>query len=68
METMKATVFRGVNDIALEEVPRPRAGPARNSAQRLFSQAFDGTFTGAEPVHPRSINVWVGRLRRVGDR
>jgi len=26
METMRATVFRGPNDIALEEVPRPRAG------------------------------------------
>lgn len=26
METMKACVFRGVNDIRVEEVPRPRAG------------------------------------------
>lgn len=26
MKTMKATVFRGVNDIAVEEVPRPQAG------------------------------------------
>lgn len=26
METMRATVFRGVNDIAVEEVPRPHAG------------------------------------------
>jgi alcohol dehydrogenase len=26
MEKMRATVFRGVNDIAIEEVPRPRAG------------------------------------------
>src|SRR3982751_6315154 len=27
MSTMKATVFRGKNDIRVEEVPRPRAGP-----------------------------------------
>ncbi len=26
MEKMRATVFRGVNDIGIEEVPRPRAG------------------------------------------
>lgn len=26
METMRANVFRGVNDIRIEEVPRPRAG------------------------------------------
>ena len=26
MKTMRATVFRGVNDIAVEEVPRPHAG------------------------------------------
>ena len=25
--TMRATVFRGVNDIRLEDVPRPHAGP-----------------------------------------
>ncbi len=27
MATMRATVFRGVNDIRLEEVERPHAGP-----------------------------------------
>lgn len=26
MEKMRATVFRGVNDIAIEKVPRPHAG------------------------------------------
>jgi len=26
MEKMKALVFHGVNDIRVEEVPRPRAG------------------------------------------
>jgi threonine dehydrogenase-like Zn-dependent dehydrogenase len=26
MEKMRATVFRGVNDIAIEEAPRPHAG------------------------------------------
>ena len=26
MEKMRATVFRGVNDIAIEEIPRPHAG------------------------------------------
>jgi len=27
MNTMRAVVFHGVNDIRVEEVPRPRAGP-----------------------------------------
>jgi len=27
MKTMRATVFRGVNDVRVEEVPRPTAGP-----------------------------------------
>ena len=26
MEKMRATVFRGVNNIAIEEIPRPHAG------------------------------------------
>ena len=26
MEKMRATIFRGVNDIAIEEAPRPHAG------------------------------------------
>ena len=26
-DTMRATVFHGVNDIRVEEVPRPKAGP-----------------------------------------
>ena len=27
MSTMRAAVFHGVNDVRLEEVPRPQAGP-----------------------------------------
>src|SRR5829696_4419562 len=27
MKTMRATVFHGVNDIRVEDVPRPKAGP-----------------------------------------
>ena len=28
METMRANVFRGVNEFGIEQVPRPRPGPA----------------------------------------
>ena len=27
MKTMRANVFRGVNEFSIEEVPRPRPGP-----------------------------------------
>src|SRR6476646_5945387 len=41
METMKAVVFHGVNDLRLEEVPRPRArgrdrGARRGGGGRVF--------------------------------
>jgi len=55
MKTMKATVFRGVNDIALEEVPRPHAGVGE-AVIRITLTTICGTdlhiLRGEYPVKP----------------
>ena len=42
METMKAVVFNGVNDLRLEEVPRPRA-KAGQAVIRITATTICGT-------------------------
>ena len=55
MKTMKATVFRGVNNIALEEVPRPHAGVGE-AVIRVTLTTICGTdlhiLRGEYPVKP----------------
>jgi alcohol dehydrogenase len=55
METMRANVFRGVNDIRVEEVPRPRAG-AGEAVIRVTLTTICGTdlhiVRGEYPVRP----------------
>jgi threonine dehydrogenase-like Zn-dependent dehydrogenase len=54
-KTMRANVFRGVNDIAIEEVPRPRAG-AGEAVIRVTLTTICGTdlhiVRGEYPVRP----------------
>ena len=42
MDTMKAVVFRGVNDIRVEEVPKPRPGPGE-AVIRVTATTICGT-------------------------
>jgi alcohol dehydrogenase len=55
MNTMRATVFRGVNDIRVEEVPRPHAGPGE-AVIRITLTTICGTdlhiVRGEYPVRP----------------
>ena len=55
MEAMRANVFRGVNDIRVEEVPRPRAG-AGEAVIRVTLTTICGTdlhiVRGEYPVRP----------------
>jgi alcohol dehydrogenase len=55
MKTMRANVFRGVNDIRVEEVPRPRAG-AGEAVIRVTLTTICGTdlhiLRGEYPVRP----------------
>lgn len=58
METMRATVFHGVNDIRVEEVPRPRAGVGE-AVIRVTLTTICGTdlhiVRGEYPVKPGLI-------------
>lgn len=58
METMRANVFRGVNDFGIEDVPRPRAG-AGEVVIRVTLTALCGTdlhiVRGEYPVRPGLI-------------
>ena len=55
MKTMRATVFRGVNDIRVEEVPRPKPGPGE-AVIRVTLTTICGTdlhiLRGEYPVKP----------------
>jgi threonine dehydrogenase-like Zn-dependent dehydrogenase len=55
MKTMRATVFRGVNDIRIEEVPRPHPGPGE-AVIRITLTTICGTdlhiVRGEYPVKP----------------
>ena len=55
MKTMKAVVFRGKDDIRLEEVPRPVAGPGE-AVIRITTTTICGTdvhiVRGEYPVSP----------------
>jgi len=42
METMKAVVFRGVNDLQIEAVPKPRPGPGE-AVIRVTATTICGT-------------------------
>lgn len=72
MDTMKAVVFRGVNDIRLEEVarPRPRAGEA---VIRITATTICGTdvhiVKGEYPVRPGLIlgHEPVGVIAELGE-
>src|SRR5476649_2411425 len=56
--TMRATVFHGVNDIRVEEVPRPKAGPGE-ALIRVTLTTICGTdlhiVKGEDPVKPGLI-------------
>ena len=58
MDTMKAVVFRGVNDIRVEEVPKPRPGPGE-AVIRVTATTICGTdvhiVKGEYPVRPGLI-------------
>jgi threonine dehydrogenase-like Zn-dependent dehydrogenase len=58
VETMRATVFHGVNDIRVEEVPRPHAGPGQ-ALIRITLTTICGTdlhiVRGEYPVKPGLI-------------
>src|SRR6185295_18159495 len=58
LETMKATVFHGVNDIRVEEVPRPTAGYGE-AVIRVTLTTICGTdvhiLRGEYPVRPGLI-------------
>src|SRR5476649_1745181 len=72
MKTMKATVFRGVNDIALEEVPRPRAGVGE-AVIRVTLTTICGTdlhiVRGEYPVKPGLVigHEPVGIIEELGE-
>jgi alcohol dehydrogenase len=55
MQTMKAAVFHGQNDIRLEEVPRPHAGSGE-AVIRITLTTICGTdlhiLRGEYPVNP----------------
>jgi threonine dehydrogenase-like Zn-dependent dehydrogenase len=55
MDKMRATVFHGVNDIRVEEVPRPHAGPGE-AVIRITTTTICGTdlhiVRGEYPVRP----------------
>jgi alcohol dehydrogenase len=58
MEKMKALVFHGVNEISIDEVPRPRAG-AGEAVIRVTLTTICGTdlhiVRGGYPVKPGLI-------------
>ena len=58
MSVMKAAVFRGVNDVRLEEVPRPRPKPGQ-AVIRITATTICGTdvhiVKGEYPVRPGLI-------------
>ena len=58
METMKAVVFHGVNDLRMEEVPKPRPGPGE-AVIRIAATTICGTdvhiVKGEYPVRPGLI-------------
>ena len=60
MKTMKAVVFRGKDDIRLEEVPRPVAGPGE-AVIRITTTTICGTdvhiVRGEYPVKPASSSA-----------
>ena len=71
METMRATVFRGVGDIAVEEVPRPRAGIGE-AVIRITLTTICGTdlhiLRGEYPVKPGLVigHEPVGVIAEIG--
>ena len=58
MNTMKAVVFRGIGDLRLEEVPKPRPGPGE-AVIRVTATTICGTdvhiVKGEYPVRPGLI-------------
>lgn len=72
METMKATVFRGANRIALEEVPRPTAGIGE-AVIRITLTTICGTdlhiLRGEYPVKPGLVigHEPVGVIEELGE-
>jgi threonine dehydrogenase-like Zn-dependent dehydrogenase len=72
MKTMKAVVFKGINRIAVEEVPRPRAR-AGEAVIRITTTTICGTdvhiVRGEYPVRPGLIlgHEPVGVIEELGD-
>src|SRR4029434_9435518 len=72
METMKATVFRGVNDIGIEKVPRPHPGVGE-AVIRVTLTTICGTdlhiVRGEYPIKPGLIigHEPVGVIAELGD-
>ena len=76
MNTMKAVVFRGIGDLRLEEVPKPRPGPGE-AVIRITATTICGTdvhiVKGEYPVRradprPRAGRRHRGARRRAGGR
>jgi threonine dehydrogenase-like Zn-dependent dehydrogenase len=71
METMRANVFRGVNDFGIEHVPRPRAGPGA-AVIRVTLTTICGTdlhiVRGEYPVKPGLVigHEPVGLIEELG--
>ena len=72
MDTMKATVFHGVNDIRVESVPKPRAGVGE-AILRITATTICGTdlhiLRGEYPVKPGLIigHEPVGVIEELGE-
>src|SRR4029453_12005145 len=72
MQTMKATVFHGPNNIRMEEVPRPRAG-GDEAVIRITLTTICGTdlhiLRGEYPVKPRLVigHEPVGVIEELGE-
>jgi threonine dehydrogenase-like Zn-dependent dehydrogenase len=72
METMKAVVFKGKDRLALEEVPRPKAGPGQ-AVIRITTTTICGTdvhiVRGEYPVSPGRIlgHEPVGVIHELGE-
>ncbi|TET39763.1 MAG: NAD(P)-dependent alcohol dehydrogenase, partial [Dehalococcoidia bacterium] len=69
---MKANVFHGVNDIRVEEVPEPKAGPSQ-AVVKVTLATICGTdihiLSGGYPVKPGLIigHEFVGVIKELGD-